>query len=565
MIIGACSQENGTTLPDDELVEGLPTVATFSFYGDGVSESVAVAEQNVPATRADADFNSGGKSLSETDEGRIVATDVKMLIFDYNSKRLEKKVDFSSASSVTVQVTSGKKLIFVAANVSDLSDYTTAGAVDAASSFMLKYNALVENQSVVGDLRGDDEGAQGRFTGGQPQLWSINKTSSSRTYKLAKLTSFPTASQGLPMSSGDSLVYTIVPNITSAASSGGTPVEATDSPTNTFKIKLKYMSAKAQLTMLTAGLTGASSTHNSVTYPDYKVYTSANSGAEPKWTLKNHPLNTWYFEHFDGNGVPMSYYYRRIATPTGFDTRFDTGNNLDETVYDYATEAAAIANTGHNFIYTPDNNSDKGNKIYRGQSTFFALRVIFAPGWRITAVTPTPSVAYTYTTTWTQTPAHPTTGYNPSYVYLRKALGYGELSSGTYWADTATIAKALWIQYKYTGANTYGAAEQTWARDSLAAIITAAGGRDNVYYKFTNSVSYYRVDVGQTLSDATIKYGVLRGHKYVACIKQFYGPGFPEEKYLYGDPDLPVEQLANLHVVISVKPWTVISATGIVQ
>ncbi|MDR1859628.1 MAG: fimbria major subunit [Bacteroidales bacterium] len=507
-----------------------------------------------PSTRAVTDFRSdtlSGSTADEATQANLVASDLKLLIFDVQSDVLEIKQNFTTTSTITVLVKVGPKKIFVIGNVASLADKVGGG------TFNSKYTALTVGTTTLTQFRAMN------FDAGVPQLYSINKASSSRTFDLHVLAQPAGGGGGLPVSNTEEITYDIEPDISAAQSQVPPGSNSGSSANNHFNIYLVYMTAKAKVDFLTTAV-GNVAGGTAFVYMGGPTPPTGEPPYYPHWTVKNLAKHTHYVQHFSGS--PQSYNYNFTGNNAAdFAAEFDTGNNLDRRITAaIPTADPTDADTYRkHYVVTPENNSSKGNAIQRGQSSFYAIRLTFLPKEYIEDVnggmsnnTFSATISPTATTF-----SNPMTEAPKSYLYLRKGIGLSQyLQAETYWKDTVALFKAYWHEKHYNAmSNTWtGSPTQvTQARSEfLADIVTVMGNgnRDEIYFVY-KGWNYYRIDIGEALGGGGMKYGVLRGNKYYATISNVTGPGYPEERYLYERPTDPVESYTYLTVDISVSPW----------
>ncbi|MDR1859630.1 MAG: hypothetical protein LBR06_01745 [Bacteroidales bacterium] len=522
-------------------------------------------------SKAEADFDGFGNAPDDADDRRLVASDLKLLIFDATTGVLEKKADFTSVSgtpntgTVTVLTYTGQKKIFVVGNVSQLIDVNPATGADAATTFTTKYSSLTEGASTVSDFKAM------AFDAGGPQLWSINKASSSRTWKVNHLATQASGSQGLPVSSNDDIIYTLAPGVTAANSQTGTPSQSGTSSNNHFSITMKMMSARARLAVNTAALTGPTvlvydwdnPSTSGINFP-FQAWTITNM----TWTLKNLPKYASYIE-WVLSSKPTSYYYDFSSAQTNpahsdYASRFDTGNNINTPLLSAASATAAQANTTAPYLFAPDNLNQAGNSIQRGQSTFYIVKAKVTPKrvagelWGVDGVG-----AYYFGDNWA------TTWGSTSYVYLRKTIGkYHLLQQVDYKAGTTDLGTynffrsvefLEWVWYMDAHPErTYSFGDPAIHTLFTTEVVNTIGGGDpnNIYWEYgADQYQYWRLDVGEGNFPGAINYGVKRGVSYNGWIETILSPGAPSEDILYEHPEAPVTSSGFLTGAIEVKPW----------
>ncbi|MDR1859629.1 MAG: fimbria major subunit [Bacteroidales bacterium] len=563
LLTAACSKEetvnqdtNGTLMPE--------TLTSVTFTVDQGTK--ATEDFNVPAGRLPS---------AESNEMRLVPSDLKLLIFDVQSGLLEKMESFTTTTSLTVLVKSGDKKIYAVGNVNTLFDIDpSTGATLPSTSFLSKYGALTVGTTTLSAFKAL------AFDAGTPQPYSVNKASTVRTYNLRPLWQFPNpATQGQPVASNDSIVYTLAPNITATGSQSGTASESGTSVNNHFSLKLKFMSAKARVAFYsTTPVSGTNQIWHTTEFGDAYI-NGSRTDKLPQWTIKNQPRYSYYIGAFAGQ--PTSYYYNFTGSGAAdYEARFDQANNINRQAAVYSTSPTAFGSPDTTqYMFTPDNNSSKGNGIQRGQSTFAAVKLMWYPQIVLHSAVETPGVAGGFTITPVTNFGGPDGIYVPtfnSFVYLRKNIGTSQyLQAGNFYAGYAmfggaTIAqgleeleKAWWINKHWTGTGTVPSAaaiHTQFVTEVINEPTLGNGNADNIYFGYTEGICYYRIDIG-AMNNGAIQYGIKRGYKYDMLITGITGIGYPEERYLFENPDDPVEANSFLTVEVLVAPWTTASSS----
>lgn len=498
----SCAKESGVDKKgggDD--MNGKATHVQFTFKLDG----------GKTLTRALADYNPEEELYSNDAGDEAFDTgDLHMLIFNANTGALEHKVAVTG-NSMSMVLTAGPKKFFVFANTAALADNVSPVGT---ATFTDRYDALTVNSNVLDDIYAKAFS----YSAGTPQANGMTDAEKNvaRTFLLKNLhTRVADPTKGIPMSSTAELTYDVKANVSAA--------EAATGPDNKFVISIYYMLAKARMQMgATAMATKADGTIIS----------------DPFYAVKNLATNTSYVQKWGTNG-PESYYHNDFdgSTPaTTYPNHFDRA----------ATVNIPFSTTPGDYTYVSENTS---KLLYRGQSSYFAVKLTYKPGKVATAVAHDPNDVFAFSDYKALGTGGGETGsLDYVYVHTNITLAKATIPAGTYITNLATFKEALWIAENDKA--WAGTAQQGTEADAL---IASAAVKDN-YYGFANATSWYRLDIGEGAGAAT-KYGVLRGNRYTATINNITGPGKPKETDLDDNSDQPVVTNTYINASIKAEGW----------
>lgn len=470
--------------------------------GQGLTDPtyVTFAFKNGTVSRAGA--------TSDTDNGDLEADakkikDVRLLIFNANTKALEvNEAVTMTAGKVTKLVTPGQKKMYVIANVSSNS------AMDGALS------ALTTN-STLDDFLALTYTATGTPGQRPSEIPEFSGHAVSTNFSITELAHMDT-DEGFPMSSTDALTYTFAANVTEAAASGGTATTAATSATNSFQINLEFMLAKV-----------------GVAKADPMTVTNG-SVADLKFAVRNIAAKTYITQQFAGTSVKSFYHsmFDASTTQATYNAHFDY--SADATVPVLATPG--FADGAGNYIYAAENTNQS---LRVGQATYVAVKANFIPA----------KVQKESEIEWDERYAAGsklvlgagTSGTaNTTFVVLKRALNHGSIPAGTYFESVAAVEKAIALQ------------------DSDGNSTTYTGTPANDYDVYTNGVSWYRINIGDSSVTPT-KYGVERGKQYQVSINRITGPGFNHEDLLIEGPKIPLSEQTYISATIVAKGWTTVT------
>lgn len=501
----SCAKDSGSVVNNGGDEQGGKTHVHFTFKLDsGTGHN----------TRAAGDYDPEDELYtSDADDAKFLPEDMEMLVFNAETGALEQKVAVTG-TNMSLVLTAGKKKFFVFANTANLADNVTPAGTN---TFTDRFDALTAGTSVLANVYAKAFS----YSAGVPQANGVpDKSADARTFSLANLhTRILDGTKGIPMSSTDKETYTVKGNVTAA--------EAATGPDNNFTIELYYMLAKARMEM------GANTL-------DTKA--DGTTLSDPFFAVKNLATNTSYIQKW-GVGAE-SYYHNDFDGTTAAATyplHFDGS----------ATVNVSFSTTPGDYVYVPENTS---KLLYRGQSSYYAVKLTWKPGKVATAVAfdPNDVIRFSDYKKLGMDPAE-TGSLDYIYVHTNIPLTSAVIPAGTYITDVATFKKALWIADN----NAAWVGDQD-SLDEADALYTAAA---NNFYGFKDATSWYRLDLGEGTGSAT-KYGVLRGHKYTATINNITGPGKPKEIDLDDDPTTPVVVNTFIDATIVAKGWVAVTQGG---
>lgn len=486
----------------DEL--STPTYATFKFNIGGAGSKAA------------ADFDPTTKPEADAADAKIGT--LQLLIFNSASQALEfNGILDPKTTSKTVLLTAGKKKIFFVANSDKLTAYNTA---IAPATF--KPGEAGSTLAIFNEMN---------FSAGTPQEITADQTGD-RTFNFSSLYSLSNetvgSEAGLPMSNTNETTYTLAAGIAEDAAAGGTAVDAGTSATNTFKIQLYYMTAKARLVLAANVLSpGDEATKKPVI-------------SDVKYSIRNLARATNYVQNVPTANSPQSFYYSMtFANAIAYGAEFDYASNIN----------VQATQTVGNYLYVPENNH---SMLTRGQSSYFAISAIFEPvviskvDYDINT-----KVKYTYAKLETADAT------NKSYIYTTKDVQ--GIPAGTYFATVAMFEEAAWMMKN--GLPFIEATHRAEAKDLIADPTSTKPTVGGDYLSFTGAKSYYRIDLGEGVGAET-QYGVLRSNKYDATVNKITGPGMPSEEDLVVDPENPVSARTYISATIIPAVWKPISQSA---
>ena len=498
-LMASCSSEEVTPVDPDNtgkpgIEEGEGTYATF--YLDQVKTKATTFD---PPT-------SGSTSENDNNDGDLAYTDVRLLIFDSQTKALEINELFGTDARKTVLVQVGNKKIFAVAN--------------AQGDLKSHYHDVLETWGPTSGKTLDDFYAL-FYNAGTPQALG---TTTNRSFDIEPLHKHARTTVGLPASNTNAIEYELKANIEREdAHNDPNPSTGGTSDNNAFKIELVYMIAKARLHLgqpITSIVSGGDKVSN-ITY-----------------TIRNLARVTNFVQNVVA-GVPRSYYY----------TKYDLGTTAAEFLLDFdlasKMQTTAITETPGDYLYVPENNNQL---LRRGQSSHFVIKAKFEPGKVVTD-------AKYYTSGIVETvKTLAEIGGNMDYVYTLTEDIPG-IPAGKYFTSLAILQKTAWLYAK----NAEWTGSPTQLAEAEAIVNTAnekaTGSDDPLYYQFYNAQSWYRLDIGESTTGANLRPGVLRGNAYNAKINTITGPGVPDEGEVEIDPEQPVVSMTYISAVIEVKKW----------
>ncbi|MDH6314956.1 hypothetical protein M2463_000282 [Parabacteroides sp. PH5-13] len=518
----ACSTEEVTpispTNPGTDPSGNPSTYATFRF--------------NLAASsRAEADYVPGKFTPKDTEDATLNPNDLRLVIFNAKNGAVEYNEKMTKTSE-TVLLTAGKKKIFVFANVGTLND-TNGGATD-------NFNARIA-EFTKGGTKTYSDFEKLTFSAGTPQIYSVDKATTDRSFNIAPLHTYPAAAHGLPASNSNEFEYDAKADVTKeqAEDNSVTPSNSGTNPNNRFNIQLYYMVAKARL------VTGPQALTDGSVSPYHKV-------SNIKYSIKNLARYTYYTQH---TSVPQSYYhfanYELTTLQTEFDKDFDYASSIE-----INAEPSNTQESSANYLYVPENTHQH---IRRGQSSFYAINLTFEPGTVVESVTQDLNVGLVTTT---KKLADFTGANSKDYIYVSSPIT-SSIGRGTYFKTYDLLVQAVWIDQFGNSTNKW-AGSQAQKDEAIAHIETKKVDNELPYLAFTNAQSWYRLDIGEGDGDSA-DFGVLRGRSYVATINAITGPGYPKEENLYNKPGDPVSSMAYLNATITAAKWIPASQTGVLE
>lgn len=495
MLFASCAKEKANDVSGTGAGLTSPTYATFTFK-NSVTRAGTVSDADAGAAEADAK----------------VIKDVRLLIFNATTQALEVNdlIATISGGKISKLVTPGQKKMYVIANVeSNIAMNAALNDLDVGIATLTDFLALTYTAT----------GTPGQ----RPSVVYPTYEESTDFTIMPLATKTPTV--GFPMSSTDAMAYTFAPNIAETVATGGTATATATNATNSFAVSLEFMLAKVGVA-------------KSATYSEI-------GGAldSPVYAVRNIAKKTFITQQFASPSVVKSYYHTMFNASTSqsvFNTDFDYSAIATTPV---AANLAGLTDGTGKYIYAAENTNQS---IRVGQATYVAIKGNFRPS----------NTKVAANMTWVATAAVGSklslgegtqTAANTTFVVLKKALASGSTPVGTYFADEASVQKAIALDAS-AGANT-----------------NYTGTPADDYTVYTNGVSWYRINVGDNAFTPT-KYGVERGKVYEITINKVTGPGVNHEDGLIVgpnvDPGTPLSEQTYISASISAKGWSTVSQTS---
>ena len=536
MMISSCTKEKTGVVED---LSG-KSYATFTFN---------VAN----TTRAISDFNVGGPGtptgVAANDLGdiKIADGDLYILIFNNTTGALEYK-NVVTGGKHTALLSTGTKKIFVLANIGTTgANHVQPKLVTVNPSTLAPSTAAITWDDLAVGTTTLTSFYAICFNAGTPQSFSINKTTATRTYTLRPLWTVVDSDHGLAMSNSNQYTYTLKPSITEAQANTATTTPAlhTEETYNRFKVVLDYMGAKARLIL------------------DQSAINTKQTGVAeisgPRYALKNLAKYTSLVQNVV-SGNPQSIYHNLFPfgtpglTQASFDPHVDQALNVNEGGTNMGLIPAASKSTNPPFIFVAENT---GSDLKRGQSSFYALNLIYKPANIVKAIvyqSVTGNVEFTTDTYDNCVSIMDASG--TKYIYDADGLINKDGIKAQYFANFRLYADAAWMI-------TYGkpTTDASYTQAAADALVSTGSGTTFKLIKakqYTNASSWYRIDIGEGTKTATvdnIAYGVLRGHAYTCIVDDITGPGEPSEADLFKDPEDPVVSKTHINVTIEARGW----------
>ena len=550
MAMFSCSKEidenNGQEGPTSGLKAGTG-FASFTFHlPDG--------------SRATTEYEPKLVAVNDVNDGKIGFADLYMLVFDMNGTDgvLEYAAPVTS-NPLTKLLRAGNKKIFVLANIGTPSNTanlqanlkTVVPSTLAPSATVAPFSSLVEGTTTYGEF------SRIAFDAGTPQSWTVIKASTVRSYNLDPLsTRISEGTLGLPMSNSNANTFVLTANVSeldAANPSNGTPVANGSQQYNRFRINLDYLGAKGRLAMNQAASTFDGDESADIT--------------NPKYSIKNLAKYTSLVQNVVG-GTPQSIYHSLLPFVEGVNV---PQSEFDKHVDQASTVMRTVPTTAGDFIFVPENTS---SALRRGQSSFYAINITYKPmfivteaSWNNTQVNSNKIAAVTKK--WDNAVAGGVAnpgGLDGGNKYIYDPVGIvdqdGKLCN--YFANLRVFADMKWMSVNFKSLTdpsySTSAAYALLGSDPGTGFVFTPNG-ENTPRVFVDAQSWYRIDIGETLSATQTKYGVLRGNAYTATITNISGPGVPTEGELFtgigedDGPEDPVDALTFINVTIEVNNW----------
>lgn len=564
LALAACSnnEEVDTGGPDSPVPTGEETYVSFSF-------KVAGSTTNTRAT----DTPIQGKTEAEE---KTVA-DGRILIFDEVSGALLNNHEFKVAEGATstIKTTSGNRRIYIitgtgntGSDKAQINGKLAALRTTAPASTLEDFYKLMTDESYTGTAANDPG-----MGAGFKELSIANKFVMSN---VADITAIKTLHAGI-----------------SKDQSNGGGSTSPDPNLNRFVFKVQRAVAKANLKVEMNKGTGLQTADGIFTLK-----------ADASYGLRNLNRGTLYVQQFindrqtvnDGDHSSETGLQPHAAFFNVFDETSDTDMKKLDTYLPYYYRGYPIKDANSIGITMKASGSGEatpGNSVYisensnkrqvRGNTTYFGIttQVASIPKEQIAA-----SISYDMdmskiTSTGALANFDNTTG-DKSFWYVREipadVAGMLVAPVRKVFTDQSVAFEAVNIIFKNTTQpsivlTTEGFKDGNYKATELMAsynqavnpqessLVTPLTKEDVAvvdkyigYYK--NGLSYYRLNLYETTTDATRRHLVRRNHFYNATVTSFSTIGDPTEEDLDKDPETPVDaDVTNVTAIIEVAPW----------
>ena len=539
-----------------------------NWHTSGIAHTYATFYFNLPATtRAIAQFNPMGVTTDDVADARINYGDLYLLVYNDRTGILEytRKIDINNTSISatgtyihTALLTAGVKKIFVLANLGDVLNTNNVMNHLETIPFANRENHLTVGTPVTWANLEEPTGSIVKLAGlydvvfnaGTPQKYNVDKTANSYNFNTKPLsTRVKSGANGLAMTNSNRNSFTLLGGMTLADAEDTAIVPSTSGTNshNRFLIEFDYLVAKARLVM------------NISKFPQTIADIS-----DPFYSIKNLAKYTTLIQNYTST-CPQSYFHNfnwgNNAVQADFDPYFDQSMNLYEGA---SGSGLPVPTSGGPFIFVPENTN---RNLLRGQVSFYAMYLTYKPKHIVKAVKynnlySSGSIAFPATLfdSWDNLAALPagTQGrLQNGNQYIYYAVGIPGINNSTtnnaaaitvkFFANARVFADALWSSKNNKPLT--DASYSTSAADALFNTLNA--GTD--YLVFTDARSFYRIDIGDGVGDSA--FGVFRSKAYTATINDIAGPGFPTEKELFMDPDVPVKERTFSNITIEAVDW----------
>lgn len=538
----------GVDTPGGEL-----TYATFSFNVEGATGTRAnMATENADETTVD---------------------NIRLLIFDAEAADGEllaqRSVDHGTRSA-TIATTSGAKRIFVFANsgadkteltakLNGLTEKTDAVAGTKLSTFY----GLISDEEYTGTAAADTDMGD--------EFYELLKTGSMLMSNVADASSRKV----------------LLPNITQAQ----TEAPGADATANHYTFKVKRAVAKGSLRIIEDAAT--------IDTKD-NIFTLKNAAGDITFGVRNVNRSTKLVQQFDNDQItsndeedahaangarPRAAFYNVFDGKAEADMQtLDTYKPYYFGGYAIKNDVPVLGNTaisvGHGAtrstnVYFSENSN---NRQVRGNTTYFgiATQVQSIPADDIVKTFTFNGLVGTLQTTAADA-AYDNTAGNQNFWFIRSIPAEATITFATpaddrrVFVDEDLAFQALYtilLRAKmirtdagetgtapvYADANELKAKYNAWYNGAGGDI--PVEGIHDIFGKYENGRSYYRLNIYETIDATTKRHLVRRNHSYNAAVNSFATIGEPTEEDLDKNPDKPVDaEITHVSATIEVQPW----------
>lgn len=549
MLFAACSnddlptEEPTGTGGTDEVVEGVPTYARFTFKLDAVE------------TRATGDFEGG--TANEKLVKNIHVYVFKNGVFEASSKNGAVSTNSSNVyHSEVLNLTSGLKTILLVANMGT-GWITPPTAGTTLASFQ---EQLMNLYTTPGRLAHDSDKAVTRVGDGWKNLQGGDKP----------------ADNGFLMTNYlKDAEFTLKPGISQADASKDSYPGQVAEDYNHFDIKLYRATAKLQTTYTDAGALK----YMAVLDGNLSNQVEIGELTDSKFSVRNLPKDVYLFEHSTANDPLKTPWYAATGTAstwTDFKKYYDEINEPNLTV--------AVKSATPSTIYIPEN----ANAVPAiGNTTYVLVKGVFKPNkdYVVTDIDSDGKEVYGFKglkddiTAFTNAPAWGATIYAVPNSVTGAAAREKHALATTLKAYLAKVGLVTYIGKDkdnpvydgVLGKSVYYSSEMGTA----AGIYNTVNILKNVgsgstwektivetvkYLQYTGGVTYYRINIQDNRypEQNNLYYSVTRNNFYQVNIKSISGLGYPNAGDVTIEPNDPISQMTHMQAHITIEPWKVI-------
>lgn len=559
MMFAACSNEdkpgeersngNGNT----EVVEGEPTWAKFTFKlgkdgavsrTTGETHEGTNAEKNIKNLRAYI-FNESGNFEAKTEGATVDA---------HNTEH-----------TAVLKLTSGKKKVYVAANMQD--EWITSTTTTAQFEAVILTHCTTAGR--IAHTKGTDKADAAERVGDFDKI-SGNKNADTNGFLMANVLA--------------TTEYTLYPGVSAencSKPSYSSPEEMAKN--NHLEVSISRAAAKLQATYADAD---ALTLKDNASKPLGKLLT-------PTFTVRNLPVQSYMFLHNQANGFLTPFYTMTNTSSTfnDFAKYYDEANKPDLTL-------KASSDGDAQSIYLPENSNQTP---VRGNTTYVLVKGVFAPadnvminkvevegeGENLTIKNTLDNTDYTGGGTnvpaffivpeWENqiytAPAGTTPSELASYglamilkTYLSKAGKQKWLKAvdPTTAENEGDVSNPVSVYYtcKLTpaeGIYSMVTIEKNAQPKNGSGYLASTESQIRIL-QYVDGTCYYRVNVEDNMDGKTeannLFYSVMRNRFYNVNISRITSIGYPSDEDVTVDPTDPINQKTYMQAHITVEPWT---------